>query len=266
HHKQRIIYSIPFTTIIEQNAEEVRNVLSAEQYVLEHHSNVVSEEYESEVNEMSFNELQKLKSLKNAKDNWDAPIVFTTMVQFLNTFFDGASRNTRRLHNLANSIIIFDEVQTIPVHCISLFNAAINFLKQFCNTTVILCTATQPALEYVEKNISIDGELIDNLATITTAFKRTEIVPLLKKEGWKTDELADFVKRQLNQSGNVLVILNTKKVVKELFDSLNNEGVKVYHLSTSMCSNHRKVILEQIRNQLKCGEKIICLSTQLIEA
>ncbi len=266
HNKQRIIYSIPFTTIIEQNAEEVRKDLRAEQYVLEHHSNVVSEVYENEINGMSFNELQKLKNLKNAKDNWDAPIVFTTMVQFLNTFFDGASRNTRRLHNLANSVIIFDEVQTIPVHCISLFNESINFLKQFCNTTVILCTATQPALEYVEKKISVDGELIDNLPTITKAFKRTEIVPLLKKEGWKTEELADFVKRQVNQSGNTLVILNTKKVVKELFDSLNNEGIKVYHLSTSMCSDHRKVILEEIRDQLSRGEKIICLSTQLIEA
>lgn len=266
HNIERIIYSIPFTTIIEQNAEEVRTVLDAEQYVLEHHSNVVSKEYENEENCMTFEEYQQLRNLKNAKDNWDAPIVFTTMVQFLNTFFDGASRNTRRLHNLANSIIIFDEVQTIPVQCISLFNETLNFLKEFCNTTIILCTATQPALEYVEKNIVVDGELIDNLPTVAQAFKRTEIVPLLKTEGWKTEELAALVNDQLNQCGNVLVILNTKKVVKELFDYLNSEDIKIYHLSTSMCPAHRKIMLEEIRKQLKRGERIVCLSTQLIEA
>ncbi|WP_421663558.1 CRISPR-associated helicase Cas3' [Lysinibacillus telephonicus] len=266
HNIERIIYSIPFTTIIEQNAEEVRTVLDAEQYVLEHHSNVVSKEYENEENSMTFEEYQQLRNLKNAKDNWDAPIVFTTMVQFLNTFFDGASRNTRRLHNLANSVIIFDEVQTIPVQCISLFNETLNFLKEFCNTTIILCTATQPALEYVEKNIIVDGELIDNLPTIAKAFKRTEIVPLLKTEGWKTEELAALVNDQLNQCGNVLVILNTKKVVKELFDYLNSEDIKIYHLSTSMCPAHRKIMLEEIRKQLKRGERIVCLSTQLIEA
>ena len=266
--KERIINVIPFTTIIEQNAEEVRNVLNADGYVLEHHSNVVLEKSEDgdDSNTLSFKDLKKVRKLKNAKDNWDAPIVFTTMVQFLNTFFDGSSRNTRRLHNLTNSIIIFDEIQTLPVTCVSLFNEAINFLKEFCNTTIILCTATQPVLEYVENNISVDGELIDNLSTITNAFKRTEVIPLMKDEGWKSDEIAEFVRDKLEIHGNMLVILNTKTVVKELYNLLKSDVDEIYHLSTSMCPAHRKKILEEVRKKLKSGEKIVCISTQLIEA
>lgn len=267
HGKTRIVNVIPFTTIIEQNAEEVRNILNAKNYVLEHHSNVVMKEIEfEENNNFSFKELQQSEKLRNAKDDWNAPIIFTTMVQFLNTFFDGASRNTRRLHNLANSIIIFDEVQTVPVSCISLFNEAINFLKDFCHTTIILCTATQPALEYVEKKIQVDGELIDNLGAISKAFKRTEVIPLMKNDSWNTEELAQFVKEKVNECGNVLVILNTKNIVKQLFDKLNVEDFQVYHLSTSMCPSHRKSILKEVRHKLKVGEKIVCISTQLIEA
>ncbi|MDI7740984.1 CRISPR-associated helicase Cas3' [Lysinibacillus fusiformis] len=268
HNKERIINVIPFTTIIEQNAQEVRDVLNTQDDVLEHHSNVVLEKSESadDSNVLSFKDLKKVRKLKNAKDNWDAPIVFTTMVQFLNTFFDGSSRNTRRLHNLANSIIIFDEIQTLPVSCVSLFNEAINFLKDFCNTTIILCTATQPALEHVEHNISVDGELIDNLSTITKAFKRTEVIPLVKDGGWKSEEIADLVRDKLEIHGNMLVILNTKTVVKELYNLLKSDVDEIYHLSTSMCPAHRKVILEAVRDKLESGEKIVCISTQLIEA
>lgn len=268
HNKERIINVIPFTTIIEQNAQEVRDVLNAQDNVLEHHSNVVWEKIEGgdDRNELSFKELKKVRKLNNAKDNWDAPIVFTTMVQFLNTFFDGSSRNTRRLHNLADSIIIFDEIQTLPVTCVSLFNEAINFLKEFCNTTIILCTATQPALEFVENNISVDGELIDNLSAITKAFKRTEVIPLLKDDGWKTAEIAEFVRDKLEIHGNMLVILNTKTVVKELYNLLKFDVDEIYHLSTSMCPAHRKKILEEVKRKLKSGEKIVCISTQLIEA
>lgn len=267
HHKKRIIYIVPYTTIIEQNAEEVRKILKAEKYILEHHSNVVANEIENDdYRNASFKQFQQLKKLQNAKDDWDIPIIFTTMVQFLDTFYSGASRNTRRLHNLTDSIIIFDEVQTVPIQCISLFNEALNFLKQGCQSTILLCTATQPALQYVERNIEIDGELVGNLSEIIKVFKRTEIVPLLKIGGWHTKELASFVEGKLNECGNALVILNTKKVVKSLSDNLENCNAKIYHLSTSMCPAHRKVVIQEIRQKLKKNEPIICISTQLIEA
>src|SRR5690606_34368873 len=140
--KKRIIYVVPYTTIIEQNAEEVRKILMDDENILEHHSNVIEDDEDDEYFDGIMNKQQKLKL---AKDNWDAPIIFTTMVQFLNCFYAYGSRNIRRLHNLSDSIIIFDEVQKVPVSCISLFNKAVNFLNNFCHTSIILCTATQPA-------------------------------------------------------------------------------------------------------------------------
>lgn len=265
HHKERIIYVVPFTTIIEQNASEVRNILKANDYVLEHHSNIIEENVEND-EFLPYEEYQRKKRLKIAKDNWDVPIIFTTMVQFLDTFYKGKSRNTRRLHNLANSIIIFDEIQSLPIKCVSLFNRAISFLKNGANATILLCTATQPALEYVQNNIAVKEELIEDLPRIINAFKRTTIVNQLKTSGWDTEKLALFVKKQLESINSVLIILNTKKVVNNLFHQLQDLDAKVVHLSTSMCAAHRKEIISDVRKTLKKGEKIICVSTQLIEA
>lgn len=262
--KERIIYVVPFTTIIEQNADEVRNILKAKGYLLEHHSNVIDEEDENEY--VSLKEYQRRKKLKVAKDNWDAPIIFTTMVQFLDTFYKGKSRNSRRLHNLSNSIIIFDEVQALPIKCISLFNEALNYLKYVANSTVLLCTATQPALEYVKHNIKIDGELIDDLTTISKAFKRTSIINKIKANGWNTNEIANFVEEQLLKVDSILVILNTKTAVRKLYQDLEGTKAKLIHLSTSMCAAHRKKIIDEMRDDLEKGRQIVCISTQLIEA
>lgn len=265
HKKERIIYVVPFTTIIEQNAQEVRKILNAKDYLLEHHSNVIENE-SPEDEYLNFEEYQKMKQLKLAKDNWGAPIIFTTMVQFLDAFYKGKSRNLRRLHNLANSIIIFDEVQTVPVKCVSLFNEALNFLKNIGNSTIILCTATQPALQYVKKNISTDGELIDGLPKVMQAFKRTDIINKLKDGGWTTEDLTKFVREQIENVNSVLVIMNTKTAVRKLYQELRQSDVKVVHLSTSMCAAHRKLIITEIRETLKRKGKLICISTQLIEA
>ncbi len=264
YQKQRIIYIVPYTTIIEQNAQEVREVLKAKDYVLEHHSNVV-EDIEHNEN-LSFKEYQAVRRLNMTKDNWDAPIIFTTMIQFLETFYSGKSRNMRRLHNLANSILIFDEVQSVPIHCVSLFNEALNFMKNTCNTTIILCTATQPALQLVRNNIEIEGELVKDLSTIIQAFKRTSIISIIKNGGWNTDEISEFIEELLLTSNNVLVILNTKRAVHDLYEQLKNANFDVVHLSTGMCPAHRKKKLEEMRLKLKRKEKFLCISSQLIEA
>ncbi|MFB7157687.1 CRISPR-associated helicase Cas3' [Lysinibacillus sp. NPDC056232] len=264
HQKQRIIYIVPYTTIIEQNAQEVREVLQAEDYVLEHHSNVIEDTEHNE--NLSFKEYQVSRRLNTAKDDWDVPIIFTTMVQFLETFYSGKSRNMRRLHNLANSILIFDEVQSVPIHCVSLFNEALNFLKNTCNTTSILCTATQPALQLVRNNIKIDEELVEDLPTNIQAFKRTSITSLLKNKGWNTEGLSGFVEESLIQRNNVLVILNTKKAVRDLYEQLKYADFEVVHLSTGMCPAHRKKKIEEMRQKLHRKEKFVCISTQLIEA
>ena len=133
----RIVYVIPFTSIIDQNAQVVRSVLEPAwapqdlgRVVLEHHGSVTPE--------------QQTWREKILCENWDAPVVYTTMVQFLEALFGAGTRGARRMHQLANAVLVFDEVQTLPVTCVHLFNNAVNFLAEQCNSTVLLCTATQP--------------------------------------------------------------------------------------------------------------------------
>lgn len=267
YNKKRIIYIVPYTTIIEQNAEDVRKIIQDDMNLLEHHSNVIIDKpndediYISDVN----------RRLLLAEDNWDAPIIFTTMVQFLNVFYAHGSRNIRRLHNLSDSIIIFDEVQKVPTHCVSLFNRSLNFLRKYANSSMILCTATQPALDYVEHQLDIkhQAEIIEDLPEIIDAFKRVEVIDKATTVNFTNAKLTQFIFKQLEAKDSVLVILNTKSVVRDLFKQLeeqNDEEVMLFHLSTSMCAAHRNNILEEVRNYLKHNKKVICISTQLIEA
>ncbi|GGA34750.1 CRISPR-associated helicase/endonuclease Cas3 [Paenibacillus physcomitrellae] len=266
--KKHIIYVLPYTTIIEQNAAEVRRILQDEVHILEHHSNVAEEiDKDDELEDGFVNTSQKLKL---AKDNWDSPVIFTTMVQFLNVFFAKGSRNIRRLHNLSEAVIIFDEVQKVPVSCVSLFNEALNFLKDYGHSSIVLCTATQPALDFVEHELHInpDAEMIQNLDQVIAEFKRVEIRDETLNGTYTNQELTDFIRNKLDEKRNLLIILNTKMVVKDLYQRLLIElpDMPVYHLSTSMCAAHRKQILNQIRVHLKNKEKIVCISTPLIEA
>jgi CRISPR-associated helicase Cas3/CRISPR-associated endonuclease Cas3-HD len=271
HQKDRVIYIIPYTTIIEQNADEVRQILQDDERILEHHSNVI-DDLDTHDDEWADGLVNANQRLKLAKDNWDAPIIFTTMVQFLNVFYAYGSRNIRRLHNLSRSVIVFDEVQKVPVHCVSLFNRALNFLNDFCGSSIVLCTATQPALDYVEHklNIPAKAEIIPRTPEITCAFKRVDVIDRASQETFDTDKLASFVREQVAEMSNILVILNTRTVVKKLYQQLKarfEEGeCSVYHLSTSMCAAHRTDILQEIRKRLERDEKLICVSTQLIEA
>ncbi|EEL61425.1 CRISPR-associated helicase/endonuclease Cas3 (plasmid) [Bacillus cereus] len=268
HNKKRIIYVVPFTTIIEQNAEEVRRILEDEENILEHHSNIVEEVNDHDENEDGMASIQQ--KLKLAKDNWDSPIIFTTMVQFLNVFYAKGNRNTRRLHNLSEAIIIFDEVQKVPVSCVSLFNQALNFLKIYTRSSIVLCTATQPALDFVEQKLDIntDAEMINNLDYVIEAFKRVKIIDQATNEIFNKDKLKTFIHTKIEEVQSILIVLNTKSVVRDLYTQLQSQGlnIPIYHLSTTMCAAHRHKILEEVRECLKEGRKIICISTQLIEA
>lgn len=264
--KRQIIYVVPYTTIIEQNAEEVRRVLQAGDRLLEHHSNViddVNDEDEHEDGRMTANQ-----KLKLARDNWDSPLIFTTMVQFLNVFFAKGSRNIRRLHSLSEAVVIFDEVQKVPVPCVSLFNQALNFLKSFGNSGLVLCTATQPALDFVEHKLEIgtDAEIIPDMRAVQEAFKRVEVMDWATEESFDSDRLAAEVREHSAANSSVLVILNTKAAVKRLYQLLKSGETPVYHLSTSMCAAHRQEILGKVRAHLDKEEKVICVSTALIEA
>ena len=187
HGLERIIYIIPYTSIIEQNADAIRKVVEQEgdefPWVLEHHSNLEPE--------------NQTWHSKLAAENWDAPIVLTTMVQFLETLFSGGTRGVRRLHQLANSVLIFDEIQTLPINCTHLFCNALNFLSAYAKTTAVLCTATQPLLDQLnapEKGqllIPKANELIADVVELFEQLKRVEISNKTKPEGWSLEEITD---------------------------------------------------------------------------
>ena len=265
HKLDHIIYIIPYTSIIEQNAGEIRKVLEREgdefPWVLEHHSNLEPE-------------TQTWHS-KLVTENWDAPIIFTTMVQFLEVLFGGGTRGARRMHNIANSVLIFDEIQSLPVNCVHLFCNAIQFFVDHARSTALLCTATQPLLDDLklgkEKGqitLSDNYELVDDMTKVFEQFKRVEIKNLVRPEGWTEQELGELMITQLKEKGNCLVIVNTKKWARKLYDiclsSVDEDSL--FHLSTSLCPAHRKKIFNTVRQRLDAELPVLCISTQLIEA
>ena len=158
HGLERVFYIVPFTSIIDQNADVAREILEPDgrpegnvQIVLEHHSNVVNNRKNDDDESVSkWKDKNRIWKDRILTENWDAPVVFTTNVQFLEAFFGSGTRNVRRLHQLANSVIVFDEIQTLPIKCVHMFNNAINFLVEQCGSSVVLCTATQPLLGEVD--------------------------------------------------------------------------------------------------------------------
>lgn len=262
--KKRIIYIVPYTTILEQNAQAVRNIIKDNQAVLEHHANIIDEiDTEEDYYDNSI-----IKKMQLARDNWDHPIIFTTMVQFLDAFFQKGTRKTRRLHRLTNSIIVFDEVQSVPYQHFSLFNTAVNFLHHIGKSSIVLCTATQPTVGKMDYSITLShpAEIVSDLENVSKAFERVTIHNMVNKSGLNAEELANKVLNEMIQKQSALIILNTKSAVRKLFEQLEAQSdTKVYHLSTSMCPAHRQTILEEIREKLG-KERIICVSTQLIEA
>lgn len=266
YNMNRIIYIIPYTSIIDQNAQKTREVFeeqtneraSLENIVLEHHSNLTPEEESTR---------QKLLS-----ENWDAPVVFTTMVQFLEAILGYGTRNARRMHQLANAVIIFDEIQTLPVKCVHLFNVAIRFLIQACGSTVILCTATQPLLDKVKPEqralqIAPEQQMMPNVQKLFKELKRVDVYDRRKIGGWTDHEVTELAEQELHETGSVLIVVNTKKAAIGLFQKLQNYSkADVFHLSTNMCPVHRMKVLGSIKDCLPDKKPVICISTQLIEA
>ncbi|NLE23808.1 MAG: CRISPR-associated helicase Cas3' [Clostridiaceae bacterium] len=265
----RIFYIIPYTTIIDQNAKVARDILEPsedrDKIILECHSNLTDE-----------NETWRGKLLS---ENWDAPIVFTTSVQFLETLFGGGTRNIRRLHQLVNSIIIFDEIQTIPIRTVHMFCNAVNFLVEECGASIVLCTATQPllngkggnnnfktlgALSYTDKD-----EIMQNTKVLFKDLHRVDVIDQTKDGGYLSQEIAEMAINEQKNAGSCLVIANTTKVAREIYLNVQKcYGGEVVHLSANMCPAHRTKILEKIREYLNPSQQkqLICISTQVIEA
>lgn len=256
HNKKRIIFTMPLLSIIEQNAGIIHDYIGNEELILEHHSNIV----ETDEND----ELDKRELLV---ESWDVPIIITTMVQLLNTLFAGKTSNIRRMQALCNSIIVIDEVQTVPDKMLSLFNLALNFLAKICNTTIILCSATQPCFE---KTMYPLDKSVKDLITLTkeqeTVFKR---VRLEYKGEMDCEELADFAAGILEENNSLLLVCNTKNEAAVMFNLLCSKlkDVKAFHISAGMCTAHRKETIKEMQEALENKQqKVLCVSTQVIEA
>ncbi|KAI4439039.1 CRISPR-associated helicase/endonuclease Cas3 [Schaedlerella arabinosiphila] len=244
HGMNRVIYVIPYTSIIEQNAKIFADILGKEN-VLENHSNI---DYESS---------EELKLMQLAAENWDKPVVVTTNVQFFESIFSNKSSKCRKLHNIANSVIIFDEAQMLPNDYLKPCISALEQLLRYYRSSIVLCTATQPALKSLLSQEIKVTELCPRMEEQFAFFRRTSIENLNKIS---EEELI----QRLEREHQTLCILNTKKRAQKMYQSIKGEGV--YHLSTSMYPVHRKKVLNCIRKRLKRHEKCIVISTSLVEA
>lgn len=274
--QRRIFYVIPMNTILDQNAQDIKTALDNYASILEHHSNVVLEDEGDE------NAYLKLT------ERWDSDIILTSLVHFLDALFQHGNSKARRMHNLTNSVLIFDEIQALPKNCRVLFEKAIRFLAEDCNCTILLCTATQPQLGLGAK------EIVPDVGALYQKLKRVNYVPELKPRTYQ--EASNDITEFLQNEKSVLTVVNTKEaachVFRGVFEQLKTRGWNLVdvqqglseemvrkraqtclknealcvHLSTYMCPAHRMEILRWVKMWLENGKTVCCVSTALIEA
>ncbi len=260
HQQRRIIYAIPYTSIIEQTAEIFRAIFG--DAVIEHHSNTESAPE------------QETMASRLACENWDAPLVVTTNVQLFESLFAAKTSRCRKLHNLVGSIIVLDEAQQLPPAFLQPILDVLNLLVAHYGVTVLLCTATQPALNsttYFDASNTLRGltnvrEIIDDPDALYQALKRVQVeLP----PDWTTPTPWANVAAQLGAEDCVLAIVNTRKAAREL-QRLMPEGT--LHLSALMCGAHRKDVIAEIKQRLQAKRTrrdlrpLRVVSTQLVEA
>lgn len=284
--KEKIYYILPYITIIEQNTKCIKDVLKRgnqdnrmEEIVLELHS-------DAETKKIRCNSDQNGENKDSDEDadfyaqRMAEPIVFTSIVRFLNTFFASGTRNLRPAHQFQNAVIIFDEIQSLPIKQIAVFNGLLNFLAYACNCTCVLCTATQPLLgqtgDLMKNGYTIyplkltePNDLVKISKEAYEAFKRVVVEDARRTNGFTIEQIGEMVITKAKENGNALVIMNTKAATLSVYEVIVNEvgdQYKVVYLSTRLYAAHRKKIIEEIRTMLESNEKLIVVSTNLIEA
>ncbi|NLG13073.1 MAG: CRISPR-associated endonuclease Cas3'' [Lentisphaerae bacterium] len=241
HDLKRIIYVIPYTSIIEQTAAVLRGMFGDEN-VIEHHSNISDD-----------NDTLRVQL---ASENWDAPVIVTTSVQFFESMYASSSSRCRKLHNLAKSVIILDEVQLLPMHLIEPCSEAIKQLSKNYGATVVLSTATQldlPGIDHAEPIVPAEANLYEELKRVDYDLPKS----LTERRSW--EEIAE----ELMQFKQVLCIVNSRKDCRELHGLMPAGTI---HLSASMCGSHRSKVVAAIKQSLANDEPIRVISTQLVEA
>jgi CRISPR-associated endonuclease/helicase Cas3 len=256
YNKKRIIYVIPYTSIIEQTAAQFRDIFK--DTIVEHHSNIsVSDESDETARS------------RLACENWDAPIIITTSVQFFDSLFSNRSSRCRKLHNIVNSVVVLDEVQLLPSEYLNPILHTMKELHQNYNVTFVLSTATQPAFaphksaDYRFEGLSETVEIMDDPLHLHKAFERVHVhVPddLITPCTW--EDMAS----ELEQHPSVLCIVNRRDDCRSLYELMPEKGKTTLHLSALMCGEHRSKVITQIKQRLKNKIPTRVISTQLVEA
>lgn len=260
HGLRRIIFVIPFTSIVEQNAAVFRRALGelGDVAVLEHHSAFTPPHLSRDDAER----YQSQEKLKLAMENWDAPIVVTTAVQFFESLFAARPSQCRKLHNIAGSVVILDEAQTLPLKLLRPAVAAIDELARNYRCSMVLCTATQPALQAPDFVGGLESNSVRELAPEPAElFRKLERVRVRHVGELDDESLAACVRA----NEQVLCIVNNRRHARAVFQAMADQpGAR--HLTTLMCASHRSEVLSQVRGDLKQGRACRLVSTSLIEA
>ncbi|MHB2016022.1 MAG: CRISPR-associated helicase Cas3' [Candidatus Xenobia bacterium] len=249
HQRRRVIYVIPFNSIIEQTAGIFRTIFG--DAVIEHHSNV---DVSDESRETSRSRL--------ATENWDAPLIVTTSVQFFESFFSNRSSRCRKLHNVAGSVVIFDEAQLLPPDFLYPILSLIEQLQRCYGVTAVLCTATQPALDRRDgfRGLERVTEIVSDPMSLYRALRRVDFDTsraVGPAQAWES------LAAELMDHDSALCIVNTRADCRTLYDLMPSGTI---HLSALMCGAHRSRVIDTIRDTLKCGVPTRVISTQLVEA
>lgn len=258
---RHIFYFAPYKSITGQNAQRIREALG-DDCVLEHHSDFIADTDTG----------QGIYLARSSR--WEgAPVICSTMVQLLDTLFAAPRRNARRLPALAGSVLLFDEVQALPLRHTYLFNFAVNTLAELLGCVVVLCTATQPKLEALAHPLmlSASSDIIPDYPALFERLRRIECnTDGCKGGGMSTIELATFVSAISDEHRSTLVVLNTRMSAIKLHAELKGRldgNVKLFCLTTRLCPAHRKALIKRLEALLNDkSARVVCVSTQLIEA
>ena len=250
HKKRRVIYAIPYTSIIEQTADVFRNIFP--DAVVEHHSNLDPEK-------------ETVKS-RLAAENWDAPLIVTTNVQFFESLFAARTSRCRKLHNIADSVVVLDEAQLLPPEFLQPILDVMNALVRNYGVTFVLSTATQPALGTLKTfQSSLRG--LDNVSEIINdpdaLYHNLERVTVTWPQDFHTPQDWDATAQQIQQHPCVLAVVNRRADARELHRRLPDGTI---HLSALMCGEHRSRVISKVKRRLLSGESVRVVSTQLVEA
>ena len=255
HDKDRVIVALPYTSIIEQNADVYRDIFGDE-VVLEHHSAVRS-------GEEPGNEAPSERWRRLAAQNWDAPVVVTTTVQLLESLFTNHNGRLRKLHRLVNSVVVLDEVQTLPPRLLNTTLDGLRELEAHYGTSVLLCTATQPALTErpgFPEGLTDAAEIVPDPEGLYDDLRRVKY-DVQVDDPWTWSDVADDLRSQ----EQAMAVLNTKDDAAAVLDELADDP-SVLHLSTRLCGAHRRRVLAEVRRRLKADEPIRLVATQVVEA